>query len=130
MNRDNDWTQAALPVQKQLEAYNARDIDAFMAWWAEDCEYYEFPDRLLARGAAEIRERHVARFQEPNLHGRLIQRIAVASLVVDQETVTRTFPNGPGEMDVVAIYEVEDGKIAKAWFKMGPPRLTGGSGPA
>lgn len=89
-----------------------------------------FPTALLARGAAEIRERHVARFQEPNLHGRLIQRIAVASLVVDQETVTRTFPNGPGEMDVVAVYEVEGGKIAKAWFKMGSPRLTGGSGPA
>ena len=38
--------------------------------------------------------------------------------------------HGPGEMHVVAIYGVEDGKIAKAWFKMGPPRLTGGSGPA
>ena len=30
----------------------------------------------------------------------------------------------PGEVDVVAIYEVTDGKIAKAWFKMGPPRRT------
>jgi ribosomal protein S18 acetylase RimI-like enzyme len=65
----------------------------------------------------------VARFKEPNLHGRLIQRIAVANVVVDQETVTRTFPNGPGDVDVVAIYEVADGKIAKAWFKMGPLRL-------
>jgi predicted N-acetyltransferase YhbS len=123
MNMDNERTQAALPVQKQLDAYNARDIDAFMACWAEDCEYYEFPSHLLARGAAEIRERHVARFQEPNLHGRLIQRIAIANFVVDQETVTRTFPNGPGDVDVVAIYEVEEGKIAKAWFKMGTPRL-------
>jgi hypothetical protein len=26
-------------------------------------------------------------------------------------------------VDVIAIYEVESGKIAKAWFKMGPPRL-------
>ena len=44
-------------------------------------------------------------------------------MVIDQETVARTFPDGPGEVDVVAIYEVEHGKIAKAWFKMGPPRL-------
>lgn len=29
-------TDILTPVQKQLEAYNARDIDAFMAWWAED----------------------------------------------------------------------------------------------
>lgn len=47
-----------LPVQRQLDAYNARDIDAFMPWWSEDGHYYEFPDRLLARGAAEIRARH------------------------------------------------------------------------
>jgi GNAT superfamily N-acetyltransferase len=112
-----------LPVQKQLDAYNTRDIDAFMRWWSEDCQYYEFPNRLLARGTAEIRERHVARFKEPNLHGRLLKRITVANVVIDHETVTRNFPDGPGEVDVIAIYEVENGKIAKAWFKMGPPRL-------
>ncbi|SOE66309.1 hypothetical protein SAMN05414139_02829 [Burkholderia sp. D7] len=111
------------PVQKQLEAYNARDIEAFMQWWAHDCEYYEFPSRLLASGANAIRERHVARFSEANLSGKLITRISVGKMVVDQEVVTRTFPDGPGEIDVIAIYEVENGKIAKAWFKMGSPRL-------
>lgn len=30
---------ATVPVGAQLDAYNARDIDAFMRWWAEDCEY-------------------------------------------------------------------------------------------
>jgi len=123
MNASDDTSDVELPVQKQLEAYNARDIDAFMRWWADDCQYYEFPDRLLASGAAEIRERHVARFKDANLFGRLVKRIAVANVVVDQEVVTRTFPDGPGEIDVVAIYEVENGKIANAWFKMGPPRL-------
>ncbi len=123
MDASSNDTETELPVQKQLEAYNARDIDDFMLWWADDCQYYEFLSRLLASGAAEIRERHVARFKEPNLHGTLVKRIAVANVVVDQETVTRTFPDGPGEVDVVAIYEVENGKIAKAWFKMGPPRL-------
>ena len=112
-----------LPVQQQLDAYNARDIDAFMQWWADDCQYYEFPSCLLPSGAGEIRQRHIARFTEPNLFGKLIKRIAVANIVVDQEIVTRTFPEGPGEIDVVAIYEIEDGKIAKAWFKTGTPRL-------
>jgi putative hydrolase of HD superfamily len=36
--------EIALPVQKQLEAYNDRDIDAFMIWWADDCQYYAFPE--------------------------------------------------------------------------------------
>lgn len=123
MDASTPPTEAELAVQGQLEAYNARDIDAFMHWWAEDCRYYEFPDRLLASGAAEVRERHAARFKEPNLHGRLIKRIAIADVVVDQEIVSRTFPDGPGEVDVIAIYEVACGRIAKAWFKMGPQRL-------
>jgi hypothetical protein len=111
------------PVRAQLEAYNARDIDAFMQWWAEDCQYFAFPATLLASGATEIRARHIERFKEPNLHGRLLSRVAVGNVVVDHETVTRTYAEGCGEVDVICIYEVENGRIAKAWFKMGAPRL-------
>ena len=125
--QDDDPTQPEYPVRQQLAAYNARDIEAFMQWWAEDCQYYAFPDQLLAHGAAAIRERHVARFREPNLHGRLLSRFRVGNVVVDHEVVTRTFPEGPGEVDVIAIYEVERGRIAKAWFRMGAPRLHAGT---
>jgi hypothetical protein len=110
-------------VGRQLDAYNARDIDAFMACWAEDARFFAFPDTLLAEGAQHIRERHVLRFQEPNLHGRLVARMAVGTMVVDQEIVTRTFPEGTGTVEVIAIYEVEGGLIRKAWFKLGAPVL-------
>jgi len=123
MNDPTAPTAEEFPVRKQLDAYNARDIDAFMQWWSDDCEYYEFPARLLASGAAQIRERHVTRFKEPNLFGKLIKRSVVDNLVVDQEVVTRTFADGIGEVDVLAIYQIENGKIAKAWFKMGSLRL-------
>lgn len=113
------------PVRAQLDAYNARDIDAFMAPWADDCRYYAFPDTLLASGAAEIRARHVERFREPDLNGRLLARFVVGNVVVDHETVTRNFPEGKGEVDVVCLYEVEGGKIVKAWFRMGERRLEG-----
>ncbi|GAB4088280.1 nuclear transport factor 2 family protein [Hydrogenophaga soli] len=119
--------QIDFPVQNQLEAYNARDIDGFMTWWANDCQYYAFPSTLLADGAAEIRERHIERFKEVNLHGVLLARLVVGNVVIDHETVTRTFPEGPGEIDVLCIYEVEHGKIAKAWFKMGERRLHSGA---
>ncbi|WP_246728527.1 hypothetical protein [Microvirga terricola] len=56
-------------VQAQLDAYNARDIEAFMSYWAEDAQYFAFPSELLASGAAQIRERHIVRFTEPNLFG-------------------------------------------------------------
>jgi len=110
-------------IQRQLDAYNAKDIDAFIACWADDCAYYLFPDQLLARGAAAVRERHLLRFKEANLHGKLVSRMAVGDLVIDQERVTRTFPEGPGEIDVIAMYQVVQGKIAQAWFKMGEPEL-------
>ncbi|PYG59301.1 nuclear transport factor 2 family protein [Rhizobium sp. UGM030330-04] len=116
-------SEIELPVQKQLEAYNARDIDAFMGWWADDCQYYAFPATLLAGSAAEIRAHHIERFKEPDLHGKLLTRITVGNVVIDHETVTRNFPEGRGEIDVVCIYEVENGKIAKAWFKLSEPRI-------
>ena len=90
-------------IQRQLDAYNARDIEAFMECWAEDCRYHAFPDQLLAEGAQAVRERHVLRFREPHLHGRLINRIVSGDFVVDQE--------------------VAEGKIVKAWFRMGQPRI-------
>jgi len=116
-------TDPAAAVQRQLDAYNARDIEAFMATWAENAEYFEHPNTLLARGHAQIRERHVVRFKEPNLHGQLIQRMVVGNKVVDQELVTRTFPEGAGRIEVLALYEVAEGKIAKAWFILGPRTL-------
>jgi hypothetical protein len=79
--------------------------------------------RARQSGKAEVRERHIERFAEGTLNGRLVKRIVVANLVVDQEVVTRTFPEGPGEVDVVAIYEIDKGKIARDWFKMGTPRV-------
>ena len=118
-----DDTAVRLPVERQLEAYNARDIEAFMACWADDCRCYGFPDHLLADGAAAVRARHVERFREPDLHGHLHARHVVGDLVVDHETVTRNVPEGVGEVDVICLYQVADGKIVRAWFKMGDVRL-------
>lgn len=110
-------------VARQLAAYNARDIGAFMATWTDDAQCFEHPAKPLARGAAEIRARHVARFKEANLRARLLHRMAVGNIVVDREIVTRTFPEGPGTIDVIAIYEITHDKIAKAWFVFGEPLL-------
>lgn len=110
-------------IQGQLDAYNARDIDAFMAFWAADAQIFAHPATLLANGAAAIRARHLIRFQEPNLFGRLIHRAVIGGKVVDQESVTRSFPDGPGQVDVLVIYELAGDKIARAWFIMGEPVL-------
>ena len=110
-------------VQRQLDAYNARDIEAMMATYTDDAQQFEHPSKLLASGAAQVRERSLVPFQEPNLHARLLRRIVMGNLVIDHETVTRTFPEGPGRLELVAIYEVQDGRIAKAWFRFAAKTL-------
>lgn len=110
-------------VAGQLDAYNARDIEVFMAFWAKEAEIYSHPDTLLAKGHADIRVRHVLRFQEPDLYARLVSRVVLGDRVVDAERVTRNFPEGVGEVDVVAIYDVRDGLIVRSWFLMGTPEL-------
>ena len=110
-------------IQKQLDAYNAKDIDALLLTYASDAKQFEHPDKLLADGAVQIRERFITRFKEPNLHALLIKRIVSGNMVVDHEHVTRTFPEGTGKIKLIAIYEVQDNKIARAWFIFGPKTL-------
>jgi hypothetical protein len=117
-------SQALAVAEQQLIDYNNRDLDAFMRHWSADCQHFEFPDQPLAAGTAQLRARYAERFKDEALHAKLVNRIAVADMVIDQELVTRTFPDGIGQMDVIAIYRVADGKITHAWFKFGPVRLS------
>jgi hypothetical protein len=87
-------------VQQQLEAYNAKDLDALMATYAEHVQVFEHPSTLLASNTRELRERQIVRLQEPNLHAKLLNRIVAGNLVIDHELVTRTFPEGTGTLEI------------------------------
>jgi hypothetical protein len=115
-------------VQRQLDAYNARNLDALLATYAEDAEQFAHPNQLIASGHAQMRERFALRFAEPNLHARLLNRIAMGNTVIDHELITRTFPEGPGTLEIVAIYEVQNGKISKASFITGAKALESPTG--
>ena len=70
-------------VQRQLDAYNAKDVDALMAVYADDAQQFEHPAKLLASGAVEVRPRFEARFKESNLHAQLAKRIVSGNIVID-----------------------------------------------
>jgi hypothetical protein len=110
-------------VQRQLDAYNARDLDAILATYAPDARQYVHPATLVATGHADIRARLAPRFTEPNLHAHLIERAVMGTIVVDYETVSRTFPEGTGTVELVAIYEVLDGKIQSQIVRLGTQKL-------
>ena len=114
-------------IQRQLDAYNARDIDALLATYAPDAEQYTLHGELLARGHAQMRPRFLARFAEPDLHARLLSRIVMGNIVTDLELITRNFPEGLGTVEMLCIYELADGPnglIQKASFALGEKRLT------
>ena len=116
--------QSALAVvQAQLDAYNAKDIDALLATYAPDAEQYVLHGELLARGHEQMRPRFLARFAEPNLHARLLSRTVIGNVVADLELIERTFPEGPGTIEMLCLYEVAEGRIRKATFATGETRL-------
>lgn len=117
-------------VQAQLDAYNAKDIDALLATYAPDAEQYVLHGERLAQGHAQMRERFLARFAEPDLHARLLYRTVVGAMVVDCELITRNFPEGLGTVEMLCVYEVVNGRIQRASFATGAKCLRSPSSPA
>jgi len=76
-------------VQRQLEAYNAKNIEAWLATYDTHAEQYELHGQRLARGHDEMRDRMQARFAEPDLHAQLLSRTVMGAVVVDHERITR-----------------------------------------
>lgn len=101
-------------VQRQLDAFNAKDLAGLLETYAVDAEFFEHPGKLVATGHDQLRARFAARFQEPDLRATLRQRIVSGSTVVDHEVVTRNLPQGRRDMELVMIFEVRDGKIHRA----------------
>jgi hypothetical protein len=106
-------------IQRQLEAYNDKDVEAWLATYAADAEQYLLHGDRLAKGHDELRARILVRFAEPDLHARLLSRTVMGSVVVDLEQITRNFPEGRGTMEMLCIYEVAQGRIVRASFAFG-----------
>jgi putative hydrolase of HD superfamily len=118
-----EHTSPLAVVQAQLDAFNARDVDALMRTYAADAEQFALHGERLAKGHEEIRPRYVARFAEPDLHARLLSRTVMGNFVTDLELITRNFPEGVGTLEMLCIYEVIDGRIRRASFAPGTATL-------
>jgi hypothetical protein len=100
-------------VQMQLEAYNKRDIYAFLDTFDDQAELYEFPNKFISRGKYALRKRYEELFNNtPDLYSNIKNRIVQGNTVIDHEEITR---NGK-IIYIIAIYEVSGGKIVKATF--------------
>lgn len=111
-------------VQTQLDAYNSKDVAAWLATYADDAAQYSLEGEIIARDKAQMAANMVSRFAEPDLHATLLSRHSYDNVVIDHERVTRNFPEGPGTIEMLCIYLIEQGLIARASFKLFNKRLT------
>jgi|CXWL01.1.fsa_nt_gi uncharacterized protein (TIGR02246 family) len=105
-------------VQRQLDAYNAQDIDAFCACFSADCVLAELNGTVTQQGGDAIRQRYQALFATyPENHAALVNRVVVGDVVIDHEDITRS----PRErINAAAIYTVKNGLIARVDFVRAP----------
>jgi len=101
-------------ISRQLEAYNAHDLEGFCSWYAEDVELFNLGEaEPYLRSKAALRELYAKKFANASLMVRIENRIVQGSRVIDQEEV-----HGVGDrlLHVIVIYEVEGDHIARAHF--------------
>ena len=104
-------------IQNQVIAYNSRDIDAFAACHHENVELYTLGENeAFCIGGVALHKRYAEVFgSSPDLHTEIINRIVCGNTVIDHELVTGRV--GEDAIEMFAIYEVEEGKISKAYFR-------------
>lgn len=102
-------------AQAQLDAYNAHDLEAFCACYAEDVTVAELDGTVTVRGLEALRERYRALFAEHPLNrADLVARMVVGGVVIDHERIWRAPDAAPFE--AAAIYTVRGAHIARVVF--------------
>jgi hypothetical protein len=102
---------ASDPVERQVDAYNRKDLDAFLACYAADTVVEDAAGSVLMRGQDAMRTAYSELFRaSPNLHAEITMRIRVGNCVIDEERVTGR-RDSTDEVHLVSVYHVRDNVI-------------------
>ncbi len=105
-------------AQIQLNAYNERNIEAFLQPYDDQVKAYQLPDgQLLFSNKNQMKEIYEAYFEKAeNLHCQLQNRKVFGPYVMDFEKVSYTIDGEKKTTKAIAIYFTENQKIKKVWF--------------
>ena len=105
-------------IQRQVEAYNAHDLNAFVACYGEAIEFRTMDGNVgPEKGLVALRKGYGDLFKRyPTLKVKILNRICQGAFVIDQEQAEGM---GPTPITVTAIYETAQGKIIRVWFIQG-----------
>jgi hypothetical protein len=102
-------------VQAQLDAYNAQDLDAHCAYFADDVVVANYNGEVVRTGMEAYRVNYKKVFADfPKNRAVLLNRMTVRDTVVDHEHVDRG--DGSAPFQVLAIYTFNGDKIARVDF--------------
>jgi putative hydrolase of HD superfamily len=103
-------------VQAQLDAYNARDIDAFAATFAPGVRVHDLDSGTLRfEGLDALQARYAEQFaRNPRQRSAVVNRSVLGDYVFDLEFITGT--EGRPDAHLMAIYRVRQGLIDACWF--------------
>jgi len=105
----------AEPVQRQLEAYNAKDLERFVAEYTEDVQVFRPPkfEPVLSGKKAFAEHYGKNRFTLPSLHAEVVNRIVAGNKVADHERISGL---QEGIVEAIVVYEVVEGLIRTVWM--------------
>lgn len=101
-------------VQAQLEAYNARDLNRFLATYSESVVIFRPPAAQPAiSGKTELARFYAEqRFNLAGLRADIVNRTVLGNKVIDHELIWGVREQA---FEVAAVYEVRDGLIQTVW---------------
>ena len=104
------------PVQRQLDAYNSRNLEEFLDCYSDDVIVTNGQTNdVLSLGKAAMREQYKKMFaNSPNLHCTVVKRMELGDTVIDQEVING-HPRG-NNVQAIAIYDLKANKIVRVRF--------------
>jgi hypothetical protein len=102
-------------VQGQLDAYNNQDLELFLSFFSENIQVYAFPNELLYTGIQNMRDYYKNAWKlNQNQKAFIKERIHLEHTVIDKEYITGRADGI--EINVIAIYTIENNIISKVFF--------------
>lgn len=101
-------------VQQNLEAYNQRNLEAFLSSFSADIAIYNFGESTPSTlGLEAVRKRYQDLFlQSPNLHSTILKRMVFDNKIIDHESIIGRL-GAKESLEIIMIYEVKEQKIFK-----------------
>lgn len=115
-----ETTDPRTVVQEQVDAYNAHDLDRFIACYAPTALILDGQGARIYEGHDEMRAGYGPMMeQNPSMRAEIASRIHVGEWVVDEEIVTGITAEGfPPELRAVTVYHVTGGLIQRVQILM------------